>query len=489
MQKDRFFWAALALTLANLVYWTAYNINAFFAFKFTNETAMATVSFYYLTHLAYLLKGLQFLTVGQHISPLTVFLIGPFYYFFPSPLTLSLIKAIVLSLSGIVVYYVAKGFSNAPKFSLALTVAYFFNPGTICMQLFEYHPELFIIPLYLLTFYFCMKCNKKGFYVSLCLLLCTFESILSIAFMLGFGILAYEYLYDKDKLKSERIRLAWMIIVCTILAMGFYNYVYYSVQGTYSSNYPVQEELVPFPLVPPLGGASYNYPQGWVAADAPAYATYATEITLVAFGLLAVAVLPSLVLFIAPWLAGVFILHNTAFFYAWRYSYAIPGAVIAAMLGYVVLMRRFPVAAPKLPIPEIIAIISLLLCAYLLGQPFSMPFYSRLLSPPQEMLTFQTNQSEAASYAQLDYIISLIPKNASLMTSFNLWPMLSNRQYSEPIAMLNQHYFKPEYILYDPDVSVQLAYVNEAEYLANYTAGGNYSIVAENGSAELWKLR
>jgi hypothetical protein len=81
--------------------------------------------------------------------------------------------------------------------------------------------------------------------------------------------------------------------------------------------------------------------------------------------------------------------------------------------------------------------------------------------------------------------MALVPGNASIMTQFNLYPYFANRQYDELIY--GDHFFKPEYILADANVSAPLAGVDESAALENYLASSSYSISARNGSAILWK--
>jgi uncharacterized membrane protein len=414
--NNKYLYAAMALTLINLAYWTFFQINAYNTFHLSTETALSALSFYYLTHFSNLLHGFQFLVMATHIAP-DQLLLTPLFYLFPSALTLMIAKVVILCLSGLLVFFVARDLLKNHKFALALTFAYFFATGTINMQLNEYHVEILIVPLYLLTFYFCMKRERKWFYVSLLLLLGVFESVLSIVGCLGLGILAYEYFYDKDPArKKEIMRLGVMIVVCTLLALLFYNFVYYQVQSTSSATLPPDLALPPYPFVPLFNSASYNYPSGFRQFEIPYYFVYAMSVALVDFGVIAIFAPASILLFIAPWIGGVFILQNTLFFYAWRNAYVIPGAVAGAILGYEVLMR----IRPKAPAAEIIVLSTILISAILVLPLFNQP----LFNPNSEMFLFQFNQSEINGYEQLRSAISLIPNNASLMTQLNLYPYL-----------------------------------------------------------------
>lgn len=475
MIRDKFLYAAIALTLVNLVYWFAFNINSFLVFRLSTETGLATASLYYISHMPGLLHGLQFLAIATHIAPDQLLMV-PFFYLFPSPLTLMLAKALMLSLSGLLVFFIARDFTGKPRFALALAFAYFFNPGTIQMQLFEYHVELLLIPFYLLTFYYCMKLKRRQFYISLLLLLGTFESVLSIAACLGLGIIAYEYLYDqKLEQKKARMRLASMILVCTFFALIAYNILYYQLQGTYSSTISLSLIPDPYPFVPLFSSASYSYPSEYVPALESAYALAALEIAIGGFGILAIFVILPALVFMAPWFGGIFLLQNAEFFYAWRYAYVIPGAVLAAMLGYAGCARRIS----ETTIIIVLVVLSLMVMLLQITPLFPDSSIS------QQILLFHNSPSFIINLNQLRSVISLIPGDASVMTQFNLYPYLSNRQYAELIG--NDYYFRPEYILFDSNVSVGLPGVNATLLLSNYLTSNSYRIFARNGSAILWK--
>jgi len=151
------------------------------------------------------------------------------------------------------------------------------------------------------------------------------------------------------------------------------------------------------------------------------------------------------------------------------------------MLGYVIIKR----IAPKLPIITIMMVMAIAMCIFTLSQPFTTPFPSRLLQPSSEMLLFQTNQSEATNLAQLKYVISTVPRNASIMAQLNLYPYFSNRQFVEP--MVSSYYFKPDYIIVDSNITVELVGINESTILANMLSTGNYTLIEKNGTAELYK--
>ncbi len=477
---EKYLYAAIALTLMTMAFWTVVQFNAYNSFHLTVETALSTFSLYYLAHFPGLIHGFQFLVIATHIAP-DQLLVLPLFYLFPSALTLMLLKVLVVSLSGLLAFFIARDMTKSPKFSLALLFAYFINPGTINILFNEYHVDLFLIPFYLLTFYFCMKLQKKWFYASLILLLGVFESGLSIVACLGLGIIAYEYLYDKEPSgKAERMRLGIVIVGCTVVALLFYNFAYYQVQSTSSATFPPLLALPPYPFVPLFSSASYNYAIGnFSAFNVASYAVYAAGVMAIGFGMVTAMVPAVLLIFSAPWLGGVFILHNSLFLYAWRNSYVLPGALICAILGYGALMR----IRPKFPAPEAVAALAILAFLLLVPPLLSQP----QIVPNQEMFLSQFNQSELQNYHQLSSIAELVPENASLMTQMNLLPYFTNRRYIETTEN-STYYFQPEYILWDGNLSYGLFDVNAtSNYLYAYLNAHNYSVASHWGNAFLVK--
>ncbi len=477
---ERYLYAAIALTLINIVYWTIVQFNAYNSFHLTVETALSTFSLYYLAHFPSLIHGFQFLVIATHIAP-DQLLVLPLFYLFPSALTLMILKVLVVSLSGLLSFFIARDMTKSPKFSLALLFAYFINPGTINILFNEYHVDLFLIPFYLLTFYFCMKLEKKWFYVSLFLLLGVFESGLSIVACLGLGIVAYEHLYDKDPaVKAERMRLGLTIVACTVIALLFYNFAYYQVQGTSSATFPPMLALPPYPFVPLFNSASYNYTIGnFSASNVASYAVYAAGVMAIGFGMITALVPVVLLIFSGPWLGGVFILHNSLFLYAWRNSYVLPGALMCAILGYGALMR----IRPKFPASEAVAALAILAFLLLVPPLLTQP----QIVPNQEMFLSQFNQSELQNYHQFSSIAELVPDNASLMTQMNLLPYFTNRQRIETTEN-STYYFQPEYILWDGNLSYGLFDVNAtSNYLYAYLNTHNYSVASHWGNAFLVK--
>ena len=117
-----------------------------------------------------MLSLLELSVFGQHIAP-DQFMVLFAFFFFQSPLTLPIIQLLVLSLTGLLVFGVARDLLKSDRLALIMCAAYLLNPGMHGLLIFDYHAEFFIIPFYIMTFYFYMKAKVRLFLVSLVLLL------------------------------------------------------------------------------------------------------------------------------------------------------------------------------------------------------------------------------------------------------------------------------------------------------------------------------
>ncbi len=141
------------LTVANFTYWCMYAINAHNIFHEYEDLGAFAFDMFYHLHYPNIVWGLQYLIFGNHIAP-DLILMVPLYAIFQSPLTLLFIQAAVLSVTGLVLFIVARELIKDNKLALLLSIAYFLNPGIHGMFIFDFHAESLIILLYLLTFYF-----------------------------------------------------------------------------------------------------------------------------------------------------------------------------------------------------------------------------------------------------------------------------------------------------------------------------------------------
>lgn len=88
-----------------------------------------------------------------HISP-AFYILLPFYYIFPSPLTLQIGQAVVLASGVIPVWLLARHFKFSGKMTMAITAMYALFPALSGGCFYDIHENCFLAPLLLWTFYF-----------------------------------------------------------------------------------------------------------------------------------------------------------------------------------------------------------------------------------------------------------------------------------------------------------------------------------------------
>ena len=91
-----------------------------------------------------------------HMSPV-YYLLLPFYFFFPSPLTLQIGQAAVLALGVIPVYLLCRHFALSGKLTVLLCGIYALYPALSAGTFYDLHENCFRAPLLLFTFYFFEK--------------------------------------------------------------------------------------------------------------------------------------------------------------------------------------------------------------------------------------------------------------------------------------------------------------------------------------------
>ncbi len=498
--------AAIVLVTASACYWFAYSINANGTFHTFGDVASPAYDMYYHIHYPGVVHGLQYLSFAAHLAP-DQLLVLPIFYLYQSSLTLLLVQAAVLSLTGLLVFFVAKRLLKDSFIGLLLCFAYLINPGVHGLLVFDYHVEFLIIPFMLLTFYFFMERKRIPFLVSLLLLLGTLETAAFVTVALGVGLLAYELIYDvkeKKAVRNERLRLSLLIIVASIFAIIAYALAGMSLSAAYAHGaypgLPPSQMAINFAVTQPkslvsnLGaGLRLNY----LVVNAPAYAIYGLLVVFLGFGIGALFVPEVTLLIVLPWLfdsvtagGGAFLLIGHQYF-----SYVIGGALVAAILALMAIKSgkaRFGWALKKIGGPKPVDKLCKILVASAIGifMLSSIFIISGTINDPVQSFFFVTTPNQAQQIAQVYSMIALIPQNASVVAPMAVEPHLAERADLAPLAAGTGPWFIPQYILLVANGSIA-----EPPFFYNYTAfssealsSGNYSLYAQDGVAKLYRL-
>ena len=133
----------------------------------------------------------EYLASG-HFSP--VLLIYAYIYkVFPSPLILLLSQTLAISVSALILYFIAKEKLEGSYYAFLIVLIYLLYPPLEYNNLFDFHPDSFFIPLAFLAFYFLEKNNGLGFILSCTATLFLKEPLILATAMLGiFAIIVHK---------------------------------------------------------------------------------------------------------------------------------------------------------------------------------------------------------------------------------------------------------------------------------------------------------
>ncbi|MDE1865508.1 MAG: DUF2079 domain-containing protein [Candidatus Micrarchaeota archaeon] len=505
-KNDRIFLiVAIALVAASMAYWFAFSINEYYTFHTYIDLAHFSYDMYYHVTYPSVVHGLQYLSFGQHLAP-DQLLVLPVFYLYQSGLTLLLIQAAVLSLTGLLVFFVARKLVGSGPVALLLCIAYLVSPGMHGMLFYDYHAEFIIIPVVLLTFYSIMEGRRLLFLVSLLLLLGSIEAAAFVAFALGMGILLYESIYEAGKTSAERRQrmiLAAVAVAASLAAGAAYMYATSLLSAAYAGGayhgLPPQLELRNFasqeiPGAGSLGGARADH-----SPVALPYAVYGLAVVFVGFGISAFLIPEVTLMLTLPWLFEGFVAGDGAFFLIWYqyFGFVLGGMIVAVVLSFMairngtsrfgVLVRRdlgweptrrrlFQAAVFSIILIELLAPI------FIIDNPN--------LNLAQSFL-FQTPAGQEAQIRQLYSVMKLIPQNASVAAPIFATSQLASRREVIPIAYVGQSlWFTPQYLLVDLNSSLGAppAIMDQVAFDDGVMGLGSYRLLAVNGSAELYKL-
>ncbi len=497
--------AALILVAASLGYWSAFAVNSYRTFHSYWDVGSAAYDMYYHIHAAGMLHGLQYLSFATHLAPdqLLVLLV---FYLYQSPLTLLLIQAVVISFTGMLIFFMARDLLKSSVVGLLLCLAFLLNPGLHGILVFDYHAEFLIIPLVLLSFYFFMKGRRTAFIISLLLLLGSVETATFVALAMGVGLLSYELSYDRkspEKIHRARTRNACYIIVLSLIAMAAYAGASLLLANAYThglyQGLPLALQTTGFEsqqasqLVSTVGGSGGNA----IGSINGIYNLYGLMVVIFGFGIAALFIPETTILLILPWLVEGFLLGNGRFFLIWYqyFSYVLGGMIIATFLAMRAISKgsqRFRVELKVLGghNPMALQYKALLFLPILLFIMSPIFVLSANLNNPLQNFFFENSAAQTSQMNQLYSVMSLIPQNATVMAPIFVVAHLTNRAEVTPILPAGQQWFTPEYLLLDfnRNLSSNAFSFNQPNIANAVLAKNSYYLYAKNGTAELYRL-
>ena len=152
-----------------------------------------------------------------HISPI-FYLILPFYYLFSSPITLQVISVIIIFSAIIPIYLITKNHNLSNYVVFAICLLYTIYTPAITSTFFDFHENLFLIPLLFWLFYFYEKNHRLLFYITMMLVLFVKED--AAVYIIIFG--TYMLFDNHKKLSIKTIIIAGLYLVLAIYLLKTY---------------------------------------------------------------------------------------------------------------------------------------------------------------------------------------------------------------------------------------------------------------------------
>ncbi len=372
--------------------------------------------------------GVNFL--GNHIHFIS-FLIAPIYLIFGHPLTILLLQTLALALAAIPIYKLAKGIVGY-RLALAVSLVYLLYPGLGYTNLFEFHPPVFATFFLAWMFYYFYQNKTVPFVLFMVLSLLCQENI-----SLGVAALG---LYALCTGKNRRYGVIALIcgsvyfIVCVKFLMPYFNQdtiQFIKIYGQLGGSFP---EIIKTLLTDPF--------RVYLVLNQPEKIKYVSDL-LVSLSFLPL-LSPSSWILSLPFLAQ-HLLSSRVSEVTLHYHYTaelIPPLFVAFIWG-LDRFRRAKFFVNKEGFLAVFIVIVALISTILLGPHFRFLKEWRNFYPPY------TSKQKTS-------LIDQIPKDASVVSTFEVLPHLSHRAnlysfhhiYSGLFTLSEKKYHLPQEVDY-----------------------------------------
>jgi len=114
--------------------------------------------------------------LGNHVRPILL-LIAPVYRLWPDPRLLLSLQALTVALGAVPLFWIARRELRNPWSQISLVIAYLFYPALGYINLFDFHPIVFSIPLLILAYWALLKDRQALFWIAVLLSLATKEEM------------------------------------------------------------------------------------------------------------------------------------------------------------------------------------------------------------------------------------------------------------------------------------------------------------------------
>jgi uncharacterized membrane protein len=380
-----------------------------------------------------------------HISPIYYILL-PFYYIFPSPLTLQIGQAVVLASGVVPVLLLARKFKLSQKASALVVLIYAFFPAISTGCFYDIHENCFLAPILLWLFYFFEKEKWIPMYISAVLVLAVKEdAAMYIIFFALFVILSRKKYLQGTILAVGA--LAYFGLALHILSTygdgvmvnRFDNLIYDQNDGLLGA--------LKTALLNPGFLLTQLFTTGSASFDKLVYLVYM---------LLPLGILPFCSGKASRWLLLAPMLMNTLTYYPYQFDIGFQYQFgITAFLIYAMIMNIPDLKAPTRK--TLLGIGAAACCCFYIVSVFPKVNYYR-----------DAYKENKDIYDKMDEILETIPEDASLNVSTFLLPHVADREYVYEIDYHNDQ-TDVDYVVFD----IRYGISSEArQHMAAYLENG-----------------
>jgi uncharacterized membrane protein len=377
---------------------------------------------------------------GVHFSPI-LFLILPFYWIIPIAETLLVLQSFIVALAAIPIYRLAKENAGGRIVGLVFALAYLMYPAIHFVNLYDFHVQAFLPLFFSYAIYYITKENWPKYFLFVFLSLMVEEHASQIIFFIGVYI-AWRYRRVIISALRRRNLLEKKLLVplaTTAICIFWYWFTIWQRNTFFPTNPAVLAEFLGAGNFKILGAKNpLEVPlliiiRPWNAVQALAYhGPIKLLYVVLIFGPLAFysfkapsALLPTIPCFIFSFMSQAMVHHTLGLHYeAYTVSFIFVSAIFGLRKNYLKQKRLENVAG------SLKKIMVLTLVFFVAASPLC-PVVKILLPN----YTIYIGEHERS----LNDIISMVPSNASVLTTNNIFPHVSNRvdAYVVPAPMIN----------------------------------------------------
>jgi uncharacterized membrane protein len=146
---------------------------------------------------------------GDHLSFIMLAVV-PLYWLFPSAQVLLVLQALALGLAAVPAFLIAREKLRSERLAGVIAWAYLLNPYVGWINLDQFHPDAFEVPLVFLAFWFAVRRRWRGFFVTIVLMMLVKED--APLLVLGLGVWV-ALLYDRRVgIRSTALGALWLFV-------------------------------------------------------------------------------------------------------------------------------------------------------------------------------------------------------------------------------------------------------------------------------------